>query len=77
MYFCIFLFFFYRQSPLPYTADIFNNYVINAMAGLILEKVHYNCIQTFIRLNVCHTAQVRQRAKGYLFFWNTNAVSMP
>lgn len=34
----------YWQYTLPHRADIFSNYVINTMAGLISEKVHYNCI---------------------------------
>lgn len=38
----------YWYSTLPHRADIFSNYVINTMAGPILEKVHYNCIQSFI-----------------------------
>lgn len=38
----------YWYSTLPHGADIFSNYVINTMAGPILEKVHYNCIQSFI-----------------------------
>lgn len=38
----------YWYSTLPHGADIFSNYVINTMAGRILEKVHYNCIQSFI-----------------------------
>lgn len=36
-------------APLPHTSDIFSNYVINTVAGLISKMVHYNCIPSFIR----------------------------
>lgn len=41
----------YQQTaaPLLHAADIFSNYVINTVAGLISEMVHYNCVPSFIR----------------------------
>lgn len=36
-------------APLLHAADIFSNYVINTVAGLISEMVHYNCVPSFIR----------------------------
>lgn len=58
------------HSTLPHSTDIFSNYVINTVAGLISEIVRYNCIQPFISSpkHSIHCAQVRRGAKGYLFF---------